>query len=160
MYSAIVINSKIMNTLRIIVNHLKSVDISWTIVGSVSLALQGVDINPNDVDILTDKHGAFQIGALLKEFEVKPVSLRTDLFESFYGLYEIQGTKVEVIGDLKVELDGVWISLSDRLKSPNLILIDSMTIPVSSLSDQLLFYEKLGREKDKKRIHQIREALN
>ena len=155
------INSGISRALRIVVKHLKSEDIRWTVMGSVSLALQGVDISPNDVDILTDKNGAFKIGALLKDYEVKPVTFgRTDIFESFYGLYDIEGTKVEVMGDLRLRLDGTWVPLSDRLKSPILIQIESLNIPVSSLRDQLLSYKKLGREKDKERILKIRLVLN
>ena len=154
------IDSGIMNTLRIIVRHLKNKDIPWTVMGSLSLALQGVDINPKDIDILTDEHGAFQIGVLLEEHEVKPVNFsRTELFESFYGLYYIEGIKVEVMGDLRVRLDGTWVSLSGRLKSPIFVQENSLNIPVSPLQDQLLFYEKLGREKDKERTLKIREVL-
>lgn len=160
MFSRIVIDSGILKALRIVDKHLKSEDIRWTLMGSVSLALQGVDVNPNDIDILTEESGAFKIGALFKEYEVKPVRFgRTDLFESFYGLYDFEGTKVEVMGDLRVRLDGIWVSLSDRLKSPILIQIDSMNIPVSFLHDQLVFYEKLGREKDKECILKIRKVL-
>lgn len=159
-FSDVVVDSRIIEALWIITKHLKRANINWTVVGSVSLALQGIDIEPNDIDILTDEHGAFQIGLLLKEYEVKPVRFRADIFESFYGLYDIQGTKVEIIGDLRVKIDGILVSLSDKIKPPKLIQIDSMTIPVSSLHDQLFFYEKLGREKDTERIYKIREALN
>ncbi|NHI89793.1 MAG: hypothetical protein EAX87_09735 [Candidatus Thorarchaeota archaeon] len=128
--------------------------------GSASLALQGVDITPNDIDILTDEYGAFKIGVLLKEFEIKPVSFsQTDLFESFYGIYDIEGTKVDVMGDFRVRLEGTWVSLSDRLESPSLVQINAMNIPVSSMHDQLLFYEKLGREKDKDCILKIKKVL-
>lgn len=128
--------------------------------GSASLALQGVDITPNDIDILTDEYGAFKIGALLKEFEIKPVSFsQTDLFESFYGIYDIKGTKVDVMGDFRVMLEDTWVSLSDRLESPSLVQVDTMNIPVSSMHDQLLFYEKLGREKDKDCILEIKKVL-
>jgi predicted nucleotidyltransferase len=155
-----VIDSGILKVLQIIVRHLKGEDVRWTIMGSVSLALQGIDTDLDDVDLLTDEHGAFKISALLKEFEVKPVSFsRTDPFESFYGIYDIEGTKVDVMGDLRVRLHGTWVSLSDRLKSPSFVQIDTMNIPVSSLHDQLLFYEKLGREKDRERILKIREVL-
>jgi hypothetical protein len=153
-------NSEIIRALRIIVKQLQGEDIRWTVMGSVSLALQEVDVIPNDIDILTDEQGASKIGTLLKEYEVKPISFsRTDLFESFYGLYYIEGIKVEVMGDLRVRLDGIWMSLSNRLKTPLLIQFDSMSIPVSYLGDQLLFYEKLNREKDKERILKIREVL-
>ena len=155
------IDAEILKALRIINKHLESTDISWTIMGSVSLALQGVDVSPNDIDILTDKHGAFKIGALLNEYEARPVTFgRTNLFESFYGVYNIAGTKVEVMGDLRVILDGTWVSLSDRLKSPRIVQVYSMSIPVSSLHDQQQFYERLGREKDRECILKIREILN
>lgn len=161
MISHIVISSGMLSALRVIYKHLEGKDICWTVMGSVSLALQGVDVSPNDIDILTDKHGAFKIGALLTEYEVKPVSFgRTDLFESFYGIYEIEGKKVEVMGDLRVRLDGTWVPLSDRLISPKTVQVGSMIIPVSSLHEQQQFYEKLNRKKDQECILKIREVLN
>ncbi len=157
----VVISSKILKALQIIDKYLESEDISWTLMGSVSLALQGVDVSPNDIDILTDKNGAFKIGALLHEYEASPVGFRqTQQFESFFGVYDIKGTTVEVIGDLRVKFDNTWVSLSDRLKSPIIVHIESMSIPVSSLKDQQQFYENLGREKDKECILKIREILN
>lgn len=154
------ISTGILNALRTIIEHLNNEDIRWAVMASTSLALQGVDITPNDVDILTDEHGAFKIGSLLKDYEVKPVSFgRTNLFESFYGIFNIDGTKVEVMGDLKELLSGTWVSISGRLKSPILIRLDTLTIPVTSLHDELISYEKLGREKDKECILRIREAL-
>ncbi len=155
------INSRILSVLRILVECLKSEDICWTVTASCSVALQGVDVNPNDIDILSDKHGAIRIGVLLKKHEVKPVSFsRTDTFESYFGTYDIEGTKVEVMGDLRVKLDDTWIPMSYRLKSIIHVQIDSLNIPVISLYDELLFYEKLGREKDKVNILKIREKLN
>lgn len=155
------INSGILDALQILIRLLRGKDIRWVVMGSLSLALQGVDINPNDVDILTDENGAFKIGALLMKYEVKPVSFgRTDLFESFYGVYDIEGIKVDVMGDLRVRLGGIWVSLSERLKTPIIKQVDTMNIPLSSLHDQQQFYEKLGRDKDKECILKIREVLN
>jgi len=146
--------------LRIIVDYLREEKIRWTLMGSVSLALQGVNVTPDDIDILTDEHGAYRIGSILEEYVVKSISYsRTNLFESFYGTYQIGETKVDVMGDLRVRLEGTWVSLSDRLKSPRIIHQNSLKIPVSSLHDQLFFYEKLGREKDKETIPKIREVL-
>jgi hypothetical protein len=157
---SVVINSGIWQALRIIINHLKEENIRWTIMGTVSLALQGIDVTPDDIDILTDEDGAFRIGSILEEYEVKPIRFgRTDLFESFYGIYHIGETKVEVMGNLRIRLADMWTSLSDRLKSPIIIRQNSLDIPVSSLHDQLLFYEKLGRAKDKETIPKIREVL-
>ena len=67
---------------------------------------------------------------------------RTDFFESYYGKYIVAGTKVDVMGDFRVKLEGVWVSLSDRVEFPTIVQQNSMNIPVSSLREQLLFYEK------------------
>jgi hypothetical protein len=55
--------------------------IKWAIVGSTSLALKGIEIEPKDIDILTTKEGAYKISSLLKEYEAKPVKFgRTRIF--------------------------------------------------------------------------------
>jgi len=159
-FSRNVIDSRILNALEIIVGYLGSKDLHWTVMGSLSLALQGVHINPKDIDILTDEQGALQIGALLEEYEVEPINFsRTEVFESHYGLYFIEGVKVEVMGNLRVQVDGKWVPLSSGLKFPLFVQQNSLNIPVSPLRDQLLFYEQLGREKDIETILKIREVL-
>ena len=76
---------EIVEALKVITRRLRDAKIKWVLVGSTSLALQGVDVSPKDIDILTDKDGAFEINKLLKEYEVKSVQFKTsDLFESFF----------------------------------------------------------------------------
>jgi predicted nucleotidyltransferase len=134
--------------------------IKWVVVGTVSLALQGVDIQPKDIDIISTKEDTFRISEILKEFEIKPVEFgRTLLFESYMGVYAIEGVKVEVMGDFREKIDNKWVSLNERLISPVIVDIDNVPIPVSTLEDQLLSYEKLGRPKDSERARKIREFL-
>lgn len=59
------INQKIIEALKIINQKLKNRRIKWVLVGSVSLALQGVKISPKDIDILTNKKDVFKINKLL-----------------------------------------------------------------------------------------------
>jgi hypothetical protein len=135
-------------------------DVEWLVVGTASLALQGVDIQPHDIDIISTKEDTFKIGEILKEFEIQPVKFgRTHLFESYMGVYEIDGLKVEVMGDFKEKRDNEWFSLEERMLSPVIVEIDGIPIPVSSLENQIVSYEKLKRPKDSKRIDKIREAL-
>jgi hypothetical protein len=75
------------------------------------------------------------------------------------GVYEVDEIKVEVMGDLRVKIDNKWVSLNERLISPVIIEIDNVCIPVSTLKDQLLSYEKLGRPKDSERVRKIRDFL-
>jgi len=64
---------KIIKVLKIILGKLKNKKIKWVVVGSTSLALQRVKISPKDIDILTDKEGAFKINEIFKNYQAKPV---------------------------------------------------------------------------------------
>lgn len=144
---------KIIEVLKIIYQKLKNQKIKWVLVGSTSLALQGVKIKPKDIDILTEKEGAFRVNKLFKNYEVKPVEFgrlkigRRELFESYLGKFKIKGVKVEIMRNLKEKLGRKWVYLHKRLKSPKIVKIKGMKIPVSPLEEQLRSYQQLGRKK-------------
>jgi len=154
------INKKIIQALGIITNKLKQKKIKWVVVGSLSLALQGVRIKPKDIDILTTKNGAFKMNKLFRKYQIKPVKFRhSDHFQSFFGEFKINGVKIEIMGNLKERLKGKWVSLSHRLKTHKIIEIGKMKVPVSNLKDQLKFYSKSSRRKDKIKAQKIKEVL-
>lgn len=143
------ISRNIIKTLKIIDKKLKGQKIKWVLVGSTSLALQGVKIKPKDIDILTNKEGVFKINKLFKKYEVKPTKFgRSEFFESYIGEFKLKGIKVEVMGNLKEKVDKKWIPLSKRLVSPKVIEVEGVRIPVSPLFEQLKSYERVGRKKD------------
>jgi len=153
-------HSKIVNVLKFISKKLKKRKIKWVLVGSASLALQGVKIKPKDIDILTDKEGAFKFNQIFKKFEIKPVQFgKTKVFQSFLGRFKIKGVKVEVMGDLKEKRGRKWVSLSNRLKNSSWIKIGEIKIPISQLKDELESYSKLKRKKDKIKIKKILEQF-
>ena len=154
------IDQTFVDVLKKISSLLQGHGINWVVIGSTSLALQGVDIKPKDVDIISTKDDTFRISEILKEYETKPPEFgKTHLFESYMGVYTIDRIKVEVMGDLRMKAGDEWVSLSERLVSPIIIEIDDMPIPVSSLKDQIVSYEKLGRPKDSERVRKIRDFL-
>ena len=154
------IDSKIVKVLKLIESKLRGSGVRWVLAGSVSLALQGVNVSPNDIDILTDKEGAFEINRIFKDYEVKPVRFRRSrFFQSYFGEFEIEGVKVEVMGDLKELVKGEWRSLSWRLSTSRIIEVEGIKLPVSPLEDQLKSYQGLRRKKNSSKIQRIREAL-
>ena len=124
--------------------------------GSLSLALQGVNVEPHDIDLLTDRQGAFRINAMLKKYEKKKVDYsETEKVSSFLGVFEIQGVKVEVMGDYRERQGNKWVGLSKRLANPKIIEVDGMRIPVSPLEDQLVSYRRSTRPKDAEKVRKI-----
>jgi len=151
---------KIKKTLEIIYSKLKDKNIKWVLVGSLSLALQGVKIRPKDIDILTDKKGAFEINKILKEYQKKAVKFKkSKFFKSYFGEFNIGGVKVEIMGNLREKVNNRWFSFSKRLISPKIVKFGNISVPVSSLKDQLKSYERGNRKKDLIYAKKIREAL-
>ena len=129
---------------------MKRKKIKWILIGSISLALQGIKIKAKDIDILTNKSGAFKINRLLKEYEIKPVKfLYSKIFGTeYFGKFRIKGVRVEVMGKTK-----------EKLPSPKIIKISGMNLPVSSLEEELKFYKALKRRKDIDKIKKIIQFL-
>ncbi|MDI6655315.1 MAG: DUF6036 family nucleotidyltransferase, partial [Candidatus Hydrothermarchaeota archaeon] len=101
------INQKIIKALKIINQKLKDQKIKWVLVGSASLALQRVKIKPKDIDILTNREGAYEINKLLKEYEIKPIKFgKSSVFQSYLGEFRVNNIKVEVMGNLKEKIEG------------------------------------------------------
>jgi predicted nucleotidyltransferase len=139
------INKKFLTALKIISKKLRRKKVKWVLIGSASLALQGIKIKAKDIDILTDKSGAFKINELLKEYEVRPVKI---FGTECLGKFKIKGVKVEVMGKLK-----------KRLPSQKIIKIGEMKLPVSSLKEELKAYDSLKRRKDINKIKKIMQVL-
>jgi len=152
-----VIDQRFVEALRIIVGRLENKRINWVLGGSLSLAFQDIDVSPRDIDILTDRRGAFQIMKLLKDYETQKVRLtRSEKMSSYMGKLCIEGLEVEVIGDFQAKTSkGEW-TRSFKPERKVILTIEDVKIPVSPLEAELKAYEILGRT-DK--VQKIREAL-
>ncbi len=132
--------------LRKIYTRLKDSDVNWAVTGSLGFALQGVPVTVHDIDIQTDKSGAYKIENLLSEFVVSKVTLSsTEKIRSHFGKLMINGIKVEIMGDLqKRREDGSWEAV-DLSKYKRVVEIQGMKIPVLSLEYEYQAYMRLGR---------------
>ncbi|MFX1469419.1 MAG: nucleotidyltransferase domain-containing protein [Promethearchaeota archaeon] len=152
---------QLLDSLKFIISKLEQTDINWCLVGSLSLYLQGVKIKPNDIDILTDKEGAYKLNKIFDEHEIQKVQFnKSNLFYSHYGKLNINGVIVEIMGDLRIFIDGEWTkNIRSRLNSKKIIFYKGLKIPVSPLQDQLKSYIGLNRTKDLKKVKMIKKTL-
>jgi len=145
------IRKEIADVLKFITKKFQDYGIYWVIVGSVSLALQGLDLKPNDIDILTNKKDALKMNKLLEDYVMQPVKWsKNEEFDSYFGKFLINSVKVEIMGDLKIKMGGEWISLKNRLRSPKFIKSEGISLPVSPIKEQLEYYERRNKPKNYK----------
>jgi len=142
--------------LKIVTQKFKGQKINWALAGSSALALRGVKIKPEDIDIITNKTGAYKMNRLLKKYEIKPVQFnKTDKFASHFGKFNIKGILVEVIGNFKQKLEnGSWTKPTS-LEHKEIIKFNNLKIPALSLNHEYRFY--LRNSKDPKRLKEAKK---
>jgi len=153
------INKENIEILKILYNKLINLkDTLWILTGSTALAIQGVDVLANDIDILTDEKGSEQIDLILSEYRIqRPNYSTTEKYRSHFGIYKINNIKVEIMGNFQYKLkNGEW-SKPNNPHETKIYDFNEMKIPVLSLEKELQEYENMDR-KDK--VIKIKEFLD
>ena len=111
------------------------------------MALQGMDMDIHDIDIQTDKDGAYEIENHFSEYVIKPVHYSaSERIRSHFGALEMDGIKIEIMGDLQKRLDNqTWEEPVKVEEHKCWAEIYEMHIPVLSLEYEYQAYLKLGR---------------
>ncbi len=133
--------------LRKIVQRLHDAPMAWVVTGSLGMALQGMRLDVHDVDLQTDERGAYEIERRLAEYLVQPVRyVISDRIRSHFGVLEIEGVRVEIMGALQKRLDGnQWEPPVDVGAYRRFVEVAGMRIPVLSLAYEEQAYRRLGR---------------
>lgn len=135
------------NVLKFIYSRLSDSRVNWVLTGSLGLALQGVDIEVNDIDLQTDAKGAYEIEKCLSDYLVRPVRfVESERIKSHFGGFDIEGVQVEVMGAFQKRLDGgMWEEPVRIEQYKDWIEVEGMNIPVLSLDYEYQAYLTLGR---------------
>ncbi|HDD63785.1 MAG TPA: hypothetical protein ENF53_01300 [Thermoprotei archaeon] len=136
--------------------------IKWILVGSTASYLNGVDVRPKDIDILSDRDGAIALGRYLSaKYEVvKPMTYSTsEVYESYFGIYKIGAVKVEVMGNLVIKgrYGRFSVPFDEMLRFSREIILKGVVVRLVPLEWQLVANLYIpGKEK---RVDRILDAL-
>ncbi|MDH7490384.1 MAG: hypothetical protein QHH80_12880 [Anaerolineae bacterium] len=147
-----------LSVLRMLYDVLEGAGVNWAVTGSLGLALQGVPLEPHDVDVQTDEAGAYRIAALFADRVVRPVTFSAKAgMRSHFGALDIDGLTVEVMGDVQHQrADGSWEPPPDLWRIRRWVDIAGIRVPVLSLEHERDAYAKMGRTE---RVALISRAL-
>jgi hypothetical protein len=148
-----------LDVLRIIHRDLEGSSARWALTGSLGMALQGMPIEPHDIDMQTDPEGAYEIERRLARWMVRPVTFsEAEGIRSHFGEARIRGTKVEIMGGIQKRLpDGSWEDPVPVTRHRRIVDVNGMAIPVLSLEYEYEAYTRLERHD---RAEQIRRFIS
>lgn len=141
-------NSKdIYITLSGIIHSIKKESIIWRVDGSVNLLIQGMNINPNDIDIATNIEGLTKFEKCLSRYRLKRKFSERAKCNSLKG--KVGNAEVEILAYEKKE-----IAMLDKIKT---VSWSGLSIPCLPLADAIQFYKLIGR---KEKAELIQNFLN
>jgi len=151
--------SDVASALEILLEELNGTAIPWALTGSTSFALQGVPIDPDDIDVQTTKSGAYAIEERFTANMVTPLSFsETAKIRSYFGTLELNGVPVEIMGELQKRSEGEgWEPPVDVTEHRQFVLFRGYKVPVLSLAYEAYAYDQLGRTE---RANMLREHGN
>lgn len=145
-----------MKVVLILAERLKG--LRFAIRGTAGLVLQGLEMNVDDIDVLTDEETALACNDLLAEYLIEEVAFKeSEKFKSYFGKFEIESVPVEIMGEWQIKDNkGIWsqpFNASERIK---LDKGDKDDIYVTAIEDELKMFALMGRwtayQKIKKQI--------
>lgn len=143
------IDQKFLTIFSKLYDLLSNTNINWVVTGSLGFSFQGLETKVNDIDIQTDKNGAYEIERLFSDYVVRKVALSTSSrIKSHFGALRIDGIDIEIMGNIQKRLnDGTWEDPVNLSLYKKFVESNGMKIPVLSLEYEYSAYLKLGRIK-------------
>lgn len=122
-------------------------DITWALTGSLAFYLRGIEIPVGDIDIQTDKDGAYAIERRLMEYIVEPLQFKeAPKIRSHFGTLAVAGVNVEIMGAIeKFTPDGVWLPTPPLRSIIEYLTYGDLTVPVLNLEYEYQAYTLMGR---------------
>jgi len=139
------INKNQEEVITFLVKRLKGIYEKWAITGSFGQALQGIDIEPADIDIISTQNGVWEIQSIFREFIKQEVHYsKVKSLRSYFGVMEINSCRVEFFGEIENLLsNNSWESHIGWEKNITEVIIDKIKVPVLTLEYELLVCQKL-----------------
>jgi hypothetical protein len=153
------IDEKISYTLDEASHSLQLLQDNFYIIGSAALSLTGTKLDEmNDIDILTSTRDAVFLGKEWGNRFIEGNTMKDDeLFLSKFARYKFSVLDIEIMGELKVNKNGIWERL--KITECESIATGGFEIKIPTLEEQKRILQLFGRVKDMQRIKLIDKQL-
>ncbi|MGV8171452.1 MAG: nucleotidyltransferase domain-containing protein [Candidatus Woesearchaeota archaeon] len=148
------VDSRFIHAIKIIHQLLNENNISWALIGSTNMQLQGMNVNPRDLDIVVQLKDLEQMEKIFSDYNASDVRKLPPMTDEpgWEVKIDINGVDVQILGERDT---GEYVS---KLLAEKLIRIhlDNIDIPCFTLEAEAQTYAETKREH---KANLIREFL-
>jgi hypothetical protein len=128
------------------VRHRLGTRVDWLVGGSVAAALWGVEFVPRDIDVFTDRDGAYEAARLLGGDRDGVRFSSTGVVRSHFGSLRLGEVTVEIMGGFQTcRPGGGWRPAVDVTAERVWIVFDRTSLPIAPPGLLARIYRDLGR---------------
>lgn len=153
-YFEYMINENFKKAIKIIHKLMNENKIKWALIGSTNMQLQGINVNPHDLDIVVQLKDLEKIREIFSDYNASAVKKLKPLTDepSWEVKLKIKNVKVQILGERDT---GEYVSklLANKLTKKK---IDDIKIPCFTLEAEAQSYTETNR---KHKAHLIQEFL-
>lgn len=149
------ISKEFSSVLKIISNKLEKNKIKWAVIGSTSMVLHEMPVNPKDIDIIMDLEDLYKLPSIFdNNLEVEPQNIPENKPAWRIGLV-IDDIEIEFLGE---KPDGEYLR---ELKEENIdyIDLDNIKIPCFKLEIDAKVYARTGRQNKAEMIYDFLKKI-
>lgn len=127
---------EIIDTLKML-SGLLCDDKNWCVIGSTARFLQGEDVLPNDIDILTNEEGMNNFLKYCSAFIYeKPMYRKEENISSVYGFLMINNISIDIMTNLKGKLLGEWTEFPFENTPITIIKYDCLELKLRDIQNE------------------------
>jgi hypothetical protein len=135
---------KFLKALEIIHKRFKKNNIKWALVGSANMRLQGMDVFPNDLDVVVSLQDLEKVSSIFSDFDASSV-------QELNGITDCPAWEVKVnIGDVDVQILAEnttgWYGRELACSKLINIRLGEIVIPCFSLDIDARVYEEINQK--------------
>jgi hypothetical protein len=164
----VVLSKPLLDATITIGNALKDCSNTWALAGDVAEVISGVNVQADQIAIITNRKGCDEIAGKLAKYQVEPPRFidrelerdaRVDLkpykirIKSYACPFDVEGSRLNVHGDLQIKV-GDW-GWGDPLDvQPDYIYVVGIKVPIVPLKMKSELYTGLGWTDRAMKIHE------
>jgi hypothetical protein len=141
--------------LKTLSERFKEKNLKWALTGSVNMALQGIEIELNDIDIIVNLEDFKKIKEMFSD--LRPSAAEKSKFGGLKFKLVIGGAEVEIIGEARNDKIYLHSLLEKNLTHVNM---DGIKIPCFTLKLEAKAYSLINREEKAELIRKFIEENN